>query len=113
MDTKELVEKLKLTDEEILQLYMENIKKGKRTTEDDKLDAQLKKALFTYPLALIDREKGFPDIEGVFADVANLPKEKHKNVIGDKWRFIKAVQESIANYLPVIPLEEAFKEVIQ
>ena len=39
------------------------------------------------------------DIEQVFADVAGLSKEEHKNVLGDKWKYIKAVESEILPYI--------------
>ena len=35
------------------------------------------------------------DIEQIFADVAGLPKKQHKNVIGDKWKYINAIKNAL------------------
>ena len=55
----------------------------------------------------VDRE--LPDIEQVFANTANLPKEVHKNVLGDKWKFINAVRKSLAGYVAVESIIEEAK----
>ena len=55
----------------------------------------------------VDRE--FPDIEQVFANVANLSKEVHKNVLGDKWKFINAVRKSLDGYTAFEPIIEEAK----
>ena len=37
------------------------------------------------------------EVEKVFASVAKLEPEEHKNVLGDKWKFINAVVTFIQN----------------
>ncbi len=49
-------------------------------------------------LAMV-KEKRELDIEQVFADTAKLTKSEHKNVLGDKWKFINAIKEAMAHYV--------------
>ena len=49
-------------------------------------------------------DKELPDIELVFANVAGSTPERHKNVLGDKWKYINAVNDALAHYVAVEPI---------
>ena len=60
----------------------------------------------------LDKAMLTKEIEKVFARVAKLTPEEHKNVLGDKWKYINATVEYIsAKAIPIIA--EAERERIQ
>ncbi len=59
----------------------------------------------------VEVEGELPDIEGIFASVNKMPKETHKRVSGDKWRYIKAIESKLSGYKKVRPTKELVKEV--
>ena len=51
-------------------------------------------------------DQSLPDIEGIFADAMGLEKSKHKNVLGDKWKYITPVVKSFQGFVKVLPEKE-------
>ena len=100
---------LRLTPEEIAEIAYLTIKDNPelKVASPEEQEKHIRNTLLTAQIQKFKDMGGCilhpdSDIEKVFADVAGLTPESHKNVLGNKYRYINALKD----FKQVIPLSE-------